>query len=150
MIRKAKYSDAAALNHLLTLLIQDERKYDKNINENFVVTNMYENYIEDETRCLLVYEEQGQIVGYLYGYQEEKDATLISGSAKLDALFVLEDYRRLGIADKLILEFKNWTKNKNLSKINVNVCTENEKAKNLYQKHQFFSKMESLICELGQ
>lgn len=53
-IRKANYNDVKILNEFLTLLIRDERQYDLGIDENFVVTNMYENYIEDPNKLIIV------------------------------------------------------------------------------------------------
>lgn len=62
IIRRATIKDVKELNNLLTLLIRDEKQYDENINEEFVVTNMYENYIEDTTRCILVAEDNQQFL----------------------------------------------------------------------------------------
>ena len=107
IIRKASLEDVKTLNWLLTLLIRDEKKYDNNINENFTVTNMYENYIYDENKIILVAIEEGKIAGYIYGYIIEPDAILNNKIAKLDALYILEEYRNKGIASNLINEFKN-------------------------------------------
>lgn len=137
IIRKAKMEDAKELNLLLTLLIRDEKQYDKNINEEFVVTNMYENYMEDKNKCILVAEEKQEIVGYLYGFIKENDVTICLQEARLDALYVKEEYRRRKIANALILEFKKWVNNYNIKIIEVNVWSKNEKAKNLYAKHNF-------------
>ena len=67
IVRKANMNDVKKLNWFLTLLIRDEKKYDDSINTDFVVTNMYENYIEDNNRITLVAEENDNIVGYLHG-----------------------------------------------------------------------------------
>ena len=75
VIRKADYNDVKILNNFLTLLIKDERQYDLGINENFVVTNMYENYIEDPNKLIIVATENNEVVGYLYGILEPSDDT---------------------------------------------------------------------------
>ena len=75
IIRKANYDDVKILNKFLTLLIRDERQYDQGIDENFIVTNMYENYIEDSNKLLIVAEENKQVVGYLYGIIKPTDDT---------------------------------------------------------------------------
>ncbi len=144
IIRKAIYDDVKKLNELLTLLIQDEKQYDEGINDNFVVTNMYENYIEDKTKLILVAEEDNNIVGYLYGKLEESDETYKYKVAILDALYVIEEYRQKGIADSLINEFKNWAKLNNVNLLKVNVCSKNIKAKKLYEKHNFIMHSETL------
>ncbi len=146
-IRKAIPKDVNTLNHLLTLLIQDEKQYDESIDENFVVTNMYENYIEDPQKCILVATVGEEIVGYLYGFIKDVDATLLKQEAQLDALYILEEERGKHYADALIIEFKKWLKDNKVSYVNVNVCSLNVKAKNLYTKHQFLPFKETLKCK---
>ncbi len=147
-IRKAILKDAPKLNHFLTLLIRDEKQYNNDINENFVVTNMYENYIDDPTKILLVAEENKTITGYLYGFIQDSDATSNHKIAQLDALYVLENYRHQGIAKELIHNFKNWVLNNNISKIEVNVCSQNYQAKNLYIKEDFITTKETMTLEI--
>lgn len=147
-IRNAKLEDAKELNWLLTLLIRDENQYDANIDEKFVVTNMYENYIEDRNRCILVAEKNHEIVGYLYGYKKGNDNTIHLQEAKLDALYVKEEHRNQHIADALIIEFKKWVKEQNISFVDVGVCSLNKKAKKLYSKHHFLTIKEELRCEI--
>ena len=134
-IRKAQMSDADKLNKLLTLLIRDEKQYDDTIDENFTVTNMYENYIYDLNRLILVVEENNNIIGYLYGYINDDKVSL--KSAKLDALYIEKEYRNKGIAEKLINYFKKWVSDNGIEIIEVDVCSNNIKAKNLYKKHKF-------------
>ena len=78
----------------------------------------------------------------------ENDITSKYKEAKLDALYVKEEYRRLGSADKLIIEFKKWLSTNNVNTIEVNVCINNVKAKNLYIKHNFIPYKECLKCEM--
>ena len=147
-IRKAKYKDAKRLNFLLTLLIRDERQYNPEINEDFVVTNMYENYIDDDKRIILVAEEDDKIIGYLYGFMVENDEVETGKIANLDALYVEEDYRKHGVAEKLIDQFKVWVLNNKINKIDVNVCSANYKAKSLYTKKGFITTKETMSLEI--
>ena len=57
IIRVLDEERANACDILLTKLIQDERKYDNSINENFVVKDYFKNVIKDENNILLCYEE---------------------------------------------------------------------------------------------
>jgi ribosomal protein S18 acetylase RimI-like enzyme len=148
IIRKAIKEDAKTLNWLLTLLIRDEKQYDNSINENFVVTNMYENYIEDKNRCILVALENNKIIGYLYGYLKEFDSTINNKICLLDALYVDINYRKIGVANELINSFKNWCINNNSKTIEVNVCSKNINAKNLYSKHDFITIKETMSLEI--
>ncbi len=147
-IRKANYDDVKILNEFLTLLIRDERQYDPGIDENFTVTNMYENYIEDSNKLLIVAEENAQVVGYLYGIIKPVDDTYKYIIAKLDALYIDNNYRNKKIATSLIEYFKKWAISKNADKIEVNVWSNNIKAKRLYEKCNFKTTSETLTIYL--
>ena len=147
-IRKANYDDVLILNNFLTLLIRDEKQYDSNINENFTVTNMYENYINDKSRLLLVAQEDDKIVGYLYGILIYADGANLNDVAKLDALYVEEKYRNHNIANSLINEFKKWALENKVYILQVSVCKGNFKAKNLYEKQGFQGLNETMYCNL--
>ena len=137
IIRKANISDAKRLNELLTKLIRDEKKYDDNINENCAVKSYYEYIIPKEQNIILVAESSNTIVGYLYGYIINDGDTSINNVAKIDALFIEEDYRHLGIATSLINEFKKIIKEDNVKYIEVNVCNNNIEAINTYKNNGF-------------
>ena len=139
--------DAKYLDNLLTKLIQDERQYDDSIDENFKVINFYQNYINDNTKFLYLAEDNNEITGYIYGYFN-KDDTSDNKIAYLDALFIKDEYRHQGIANKLIKEFKKWAKANNCPTMEVNVCSNNIKAKNLYLKNNFQSFKETLKCKI--
>lgn len=141
-IRKAEASDAKTLDHLLTLLIQDERKYDDTIDANFKVNNFYENYIYDETKCLFVAVINEEIVGYIYGFFINNDNV-----AYLDALFVKNNFRNQTIGEQLIIKFREWVKSKKITNIKVRVCSENYNAKKLYAKLGFKAFDETLILK---
>ena len=147
-IRKANYDDVKTLNNFLTLLIRDESQYDLGIDKNFIVTNMYENYIEDSNKLLIVAEENDNVVGYLYGMIKPNDDTYKCVIAKLDALYIDINYRNKKIATSLIEYFKNWAISKKAHKIEVNVWSNNIKAKHLYEKNGFKTVSETLSIHL--
>ncbi len=147
IIRKANQKDVKTLNDFLTQLIQDERQYDPGINENFVVTNMYENYIDDTSKLIIVAEENQQVVGYLYGIIKPTDDTYKYPVAKLDALYVSKTHRNKKIATSLIEYFKKWAIEKQVHKIEVSVWSKNENAKHLYEKANFKTTSETLTID---
>lgn len=150
IIRKANREDVKVLDALLTKLIQDERNYDNNINENFVVNNYYEKIIDDSNKCFLVAETNNNgIIGFLYGYIQDNGNVCINNVAKLDALFVLDEYRNLGIAKNLIAEFKLWVTSNNTSYIEVTVLNSNVKAYNLYENIGFKNVKSTMIIEIN-
>lgn len=137
IIRKAKIEDCKKLDYFLTLLVRDEKQYDDSIDEFFAVINYYENFVNDLDKCLLVATNNDEIVGYIYGYKQEKDPTSYKTEYLLDALYVMDNYRNQGIGTALINEFKTWCLENNGTDINVNVCSKNKDAKNLYQSNKF-------------
>lgn len=148
MIRKAKLEDCDKLDQLLTLLIRDEVQYDKTIDPGFMVIKFYENFVNDPNRCLLVAEENNEIVGYLYGFKQQKDPVSDKKEYLLDALYVDPNYRHQGIGSALIDEFKTWCLESNATCITVNVCSENKEAKELYKNNNFVTTKETMIMEL--
>lgn len=124
-------------NTYLTKLINDEKKYDLNINENCVVETFYENIIHDEDKCILFAKIDDEIVGYLYGFLENTGDTYIKGKTKLEAMYVDADFRGNNIGSKLIDYFIKWSKEKKAKYIELSVCDSNETAINLYSKKGF-------------
>jgi len=93
---------ALEANKFLTKLIQDEKKYDENINENCVVISLYDNFYTNTEVCILLARHNDQYIGYLFGTMIDIGDAYIEKKAKLDALFVDEEYRKNKIGKKLI------------------------------------------------
>ena len=144
IIRKAIDEDVEILNNYLTLLIKDEKQYDSGIDDDFEVTNMYDDYINDDSKLLIVATEDDNVVGYLYGIIKQADPTYKFITAKLEALYVDSNYRNKGIATSLIKYFKKWALEKDAHKLEVNVWSNNLKAKGLYEKAGFKTASETL------
>ena len=62
IIKVNNINDCNICDEFLTLLIQDERKYDNTIDENFVVSNYFINMIKWQNILLLYKKENKQIV----------------------------------------------------------------------------------------
>ncbi len=137
IIKKCSYDEAKKANELLTKLIIDEKKYDENINEDCVVKSLYENFYDNDDICLLVAKNGENIIGYIYGYIQNNGDSKIDKVSVLDALFVEENFRSLGVASELIKGFKKWSYNCGVKYIELKVCNENNQAINLYRKSGF-------------
>lgn len=122
--------DAKQCDELLTKLILDERKYDKNIDENFIVKDYFKSIIQKENHYVLAYFKDNIIVGYIYLKPIETDNKL---GYLIDGLYVLEEYRNQKIAKSLILESLNILAKLDIEYIDINVMWDNEVAKNLYK-----------------
>ena len=89
-LRDATPADAARLDALLTKLIHYEAQYDSNLNGSYVVTDNYLDRIGLEGHKLLLTEDEGKIVAFLYGFLYEIPGMLAKPIAILDALYVEE------------------------------------------------------------
>lgn len=118
-LRDATPADAARLDELLTKLIHDEAQYDSNLNASYVVTDNYLDRIGLEGHKLLLIEDEGEIVAFLYGFLYEIPGMLAKPIAILDALYVEKEHRRKGYASQL------------------KVLSNNETALRLYEKLSF-------------
>lgn len=137
-ISKAMLNEISEINNMLTDLIQDERKnYDSNINENYKVEEFYEKSIDDDNKIILVARENNIILGYVYGFIQDKGNLYNNKISKLYALFVKEQYRGNGIESSLIKEFINWAREKRVAYIELSVCKDNTNAISLYENEGF-------------
>ena len=146
MIREANKNDANVLDNLLSLLIQDEKKYDDNISPILMILDYYRNFIGKENNIFYVYEIDNEVVGYVYA-KIKKDTTMVNDSALIDALYVKEEYRNQHIAKNLLETIINKIKENNISIIEINVMYENTVAKHLYESLGFKTFKETLILK---
>lgn len=140
LYRKATINDANYLDNLLTRLIEDETKYDPNC-ELVKVKDFYINYINDNKKYFEVCEDNNKIVGYIYSIFNDNNA-------KIDALFVDEEYRNNGLATNLLEHFIKYCRNNNIKYITINVLENNVNAKKLYSKYFKLNKKDNLKEEL--
>lgn len=141
---EANAQNVSVANELLTMLIKTEKSYIENIKDDFVITKHYEEIYKNDDNYLYFASVDGKIAGYLFGYIIN-DYINKSLEAKLDALYVLKEYRNMNIATKLIEDFKLWCQKNNITYINVTVWQDNIVAKHLYLKHGFIPKKEELF-----
>lgn len=136
-LRDATTADAARLDTLLTRLIHDEVQYDSNLNGSYVVTDNYRDRIGLEGHKLLLIEDGGKIVAFLYGFLYEIPGMLAKPIAILDALYVEKEHRRKGYASQLISAFKPFAEENGACRIELKVLSRNEAALRLYEKLSF-------------
>lgn len=149
-IRKAQMADVKIANSFLTKLIHDEKKYDSNINENCIISSFYENFVENEQNCILLVEDHTVIIGYLYGFVINGGDAYVDIVTQLDAMFVENNYRNLGVGNALIDEFKKWSKQQGAKYIQLKVCNKNDNAISLYKKNGFESAKTIMLLELEE
>ena len=135
IIKVNNINDCNICDEFLTLLIQDERKYDNTIDENFVVSNYFINMINGQN-ILLLYKKENKPIGYIF-------AKKIDDKYLIDGLYVDVNFRNKGIATKLIKEIIREIYLLGDYEIFINVLKKNKVAVNLYNKLGFNTKEET-------
>ena len=135
IIKVNNTNDCNICDEFLTLLIQDERKYDNTIDENFVVSNYFINMIKGQN-ILLLYKKENKPIGYIF-------AKKIDDKYLIDGLYVDINFRNKGIATKLIKEIIREIYLLGDYEIFINVLKKNKVAVNLYNKLGFNTKEET-------
>lgn len=136
-IKKYDQENAIVCNDLLTKLINDETKYDENLKSNIIINDYYNKL--NENSVIYIAFINNKVAGYIYGYITE-DIFVKEKTAKLDALYVIEEYRGNKIASKLIEEYKNWCFSKKVKYIEVTAWNDNIDATKIYLKQAFIPK----------
>ena len=149
-LRDTTPADAACLDKLLTKLIHDEVQYDPNLNDSYVVTDNYLDRIGLEGHKLLLIEDEGEIVAFLYGFLYEIPGMLAKPIAILDALYVEETYRRKGCAAQLISAFKAFAAESGACRVELKVLSNNETALHLYERLSFKETKKYMAMDLWE
>ena len=138
--------EANTCDKLLTLLIQDEKKYNDNVSD-IVVLDWYNKLYDNPDKVIFVAKENDEIIGYIYA-KINFDHSMIYKVTLIDALYVKEEYRFKGIATQLINTIKNWTKEQGIKQITINVIEKNDVAYMLYRKLGFDNYSICLKCNI--
>lgn len=129
---------ANSCDEMLTALIMDERSYDTNIREDFVVRDWYSTTLDNEQLVTFVAMQGEEVIGFIHGFVKDEAGTFVNNTViVLDAMYVKEKNRKQGIGTALIEEFKKWGKSVDAKFIDLKVLVDNSSAIELYKKHSF-------------
>ena len=134
IIKVNSIDDCKICDNFLTLLIQDERKYDNTIDEKFVVKDYFINMINNQN-ILLLYKTENKPIGYIF-------AKKIDDKYLIDGLYIDINFRNKGIATKLIKVIIKEIYSLGDYEIFINVLKENKVAVNLYKNIGFIVEQE--------
>lgn len=134
IIKVNSIDDCKICDNFLTLLIQDERKYDTTIDEKFVVKDYFINMINNQN-ILLLYKNEKKPIGYIF-------AKKIDDKYLIDGLYIDINFRNKGIATKLIKVIIKEIYSLGDYEIFINVLKENKVAVNLYKNIGFIVEQE--------
>lgn len=145
IIKVTNKSLADICDEMLTNLIEDERKYDSNFREDFVVRDWYSTTLDNPNRVTFVAVEGEEIIGFIHGFIKDKAGTTVNNTViVLDAMYVKEERRNQGVGTELINEFKNWSRSVNGKYIDLTALNNNFSAIELY-KGQGFEPLKSYM-----
>jgi diamine N-acetyltransferase len=142
-IRKATLKDLTKIQHLSQCLFDKEySEFNPSLNCNWIYgvvgTNYFKDCITKKEKSAFVAICNKKIVGYLTGGIEKVVSwRKIVKCAELYNMFVLEEFRSLGVGKKLYCTFLSWAKKNNVKKLQVIVTAKNARAINFYKKNGF-------------
>ena len=148
IIRDAELKDAEKLDLLLTKLIRDEAQYDRRLNRDCVIENNYCGRIGLDGHKAIIAEEDGEVVGYVYGFIYEIPGIYTAPIAILDALYVEEAHRRKGCATGLISAFLTFAAENGAVQVELKAVSANKAAVELYSKLSFRETKKYMTMEL--
>lgn len=140
-IRQAKIEDLDRISELVSNLVRKEYdEFDKTIDPNHVSGQRAQDYfkqrIEDDSKgVLLVAEVEEQIVGYFIGgLGIVEDYRLLDRIAEGESMFILDQYRGLGIGTEFVRLFEDWCRSKDIKRVRIVASAGNTEAIKLYHR----------------
>ncbi len=152
MIRKATHDDIPAISALYREQFREMAKMIPDfIKEGDQSVEFLEKTISNDESDILVYENDGTVVGFILLQAKERpdfDFMLPGKYCYIMDVIVTEAHRNKGFGTALMSSAKDWAKEKNCSFINLDVLVNNPGAIKLYEKLGFIPKAQEMYCKL--
>lgn len=152
MIRKATCDDIPAIAQLYREQFREMSKLIPDfIKEGDQSVEFLEKTISSEDSDILVYENDGTVVGFILlqaKVRPDFDFMLPGKYCYIMDVIVTEAHRNKGFGTALMSSAKDWAKEQNCSFINLDVLTTNTNAISLYEKLGFIPKAQEMYCKL--
>lgn len=141
ILRNASQADIPTLKNLYRYFVDEMSGFDSDdSNSDEEIMSWIETSLNENNGVIVVAENDQGIHGFARVSRKtrvaENEGNIIN-YAKLNDLYVLSQYRKQGIASLLINSAIEWTKNKSLSRIILNVYENNNPARTLYESKGF-------------
>lgn len=142
VIRRAKLEEVSIIQNLNNQLINYEMDAGFDQYEiDWALSEESKQYFLDliKYQFVEVAEIDGKIIGYLAGsiYNDLSYSYYEGLTAEANNMFVLADFRALGIGAKLMNSFMEWCKQNGAKRIMVTASSKNEKTIKFYEKMGF-------------
>ena len=152
MVRKATINDIPAISELYREQFREMSKMIPDfIKEGDQSIDFLEKTISNEDSNILVYENDGNVVGFLLLQAKQRPdfQFIVSGKhCYIMDLIVTENKRDKGFGTALMNSAKNWAKEQNCSIISLDVLSNNTKAIVLYEKLGYMPKSQEMYYKL--
>lgn len=152
MVRKATVDDTPAIAELYREQFREMSKLIPDfIKEGDQSVEFLEKTISDDVSDILVYENDGIVVGFILLQAKERpdfDFMIQGKYCYIMDVIVTESHRNKGFATALMNSAKDWAKDQNCNLINLDVLVNNHGAIKLYEKLGFTPKAQEMYCKL--
>lgn len=152
MVRKATFDDIPAIADLYREQFREMSKLIPDfIKEGDQSAEFIENTISNDNSDILVYENDGTVVGFILlqaKTRPEFEFMLPGKYCYIMDIIVTEKYRGKGFGTALMNAAKDWAKEQNCNLINLDVLVNNHGAIKLYEKLGFIPKAQEMYCRL--
>ena len=152
MVRKATNNDIPAIAELYREQFREMANLIPDfIKEGDQSTEFIENTIADEESDILVYENDGMVVGFILlqaKIRPDFPFMLPGKYCYIMDIIVTENHRGKGFGTALMNAAKEWSKERNCNFINLDVLVNNPSAIKLYEKLGFIPKAQEMYFKL--
>ena len=152
MVRKATNNDIPAIAELYREQFREMAKLIPDfIKEGDQSTEFIENTIANEESDILVYENDGMIVGFILLQAKTRpdfDFMLPGKYCYIMDVIITKTHRNKGFGTALMNSAKDWAKEQNCNLINLDVLVNNHGAIKLYERLGFIPKAQEMYCKL--
>ena len=152
MIRKAIHNDIPAIAELYREQFREMAKLIPDfIKEGNQSVEFLEKTISSDDSDILVYENDGRVVGFILLQAKERpdfDFMIPGKYCYIMDIIVTENSRGKGFGTALMNSAKDWAKEQNCNFVNLDVLVNNHGAIKLYEKLGFIPKAQEMYCKL--
>ncbi|HEY2378267.1 MAG TPA: GNAT family N-acetyltransferase [Gemmatimonadaceae bacterium] len=156
IVRRATLNDMPTVGRLGALLVRTHYEFDK---KRFIPATRHtaEGYghflgtqLEDPDVCVLVAEQDGDVIGYTYAAVEGKDWMSLRDSAGvIHDIIVDPDRRQHGVGRKLLDATLAFLKERGSPRVVLSTAEQNEPAQRLFERAGFRRTMIEMTRELS-
>ena len=152
MIRKSTHNDIPAISELYREQFREMSKLIPDfIKEGDQSKEFLEKAISDDDSDILVYENDGTVVGFILlqaKVRPDFDFMIPGKYCYIMDVIVTKTHRNKGFGTALMNSAKDWANEQNCSFINLDVLVNNPEAIKLYEKLGFIPKAQEMYCKL--